>query len=71
MTDRAESVEEFLARGGKIEQLSHSDKGLEDGDFIYMIYCPDAKHQVHTRDMREKGRKGAAEYKRRMEAKKR
>jgi hypothetical protein len=66
-----ESVDAFLARGGKINELLPTDRALEYGDYVRVPECNGAKDKImNSEKFREKGRKGAAEYKRRMDAKK-
>jgi len=69
MNDRQETPEEFLARGGKIKELLPTDRAIEYGGYVRVPECNNVHDRVMTeKEFREKGRKGAAEYKRRMAA---
>jgi len=53
-------VDSFLASGGKIELLDSGQKGLADGDFLFMPECEGAKQtMIPSKLLREKGQKGA------------
>lgn len=72
MNDISKQIEEYEARGGKINVLPSTARAIEYGGYVRVPECNNVLDKVMTeKEFREKGRKGAAEYKRRMEAKKR